>query len=153
MFLVIARLNDGSEIDALLASGVSIERIAAPFLAAGVALAVLSLILSGYVQPQGRYAYRAILHAAQTGGWNGRLQSQTFVSPGGQARLTADHVDLSGRRMEGVFIREVLPDGRERVTTAVRGVLQPVRDGRHVLMLYSPTARRCGATPGASPRC
>ncbi len=134
MFVLFARLSDGSEIDALLASGVSIERIAAPFIAAGAVLAVASLILSGFVQPQGRYAYRALLHAAQTGGWNGRLQSQTFVSPGGQASLTADHVDLSGRRLSGVFIREVQPDGRERVTTAAHGVLQPVRDGRHVLL-------------------
>jgi len=33
LFVVIARLNEGSEIDALLASGVSLTRVAAPYLA------------------------------------------------------------------------------------------------------------------------
>ncbi|MBE7216893.1 MAG: LptF/LptG family permease [Caulobacteraceae bacterium] len=137
MFVCFSRMSDGSEVDAMLASGVSIERIAAPFLVAGAALAAVSLILSGFVQPEARYTYRLILHAAETGGWNGRLQSQTFVSPGARASMTADGADSSGRVLRGVFIRQVLPDGRERVTTAERGVLAPERDGRHVLLLLT----------------
>ncbi|MCR6634224.1 LptF/LptG family permease [Devosia sp.] len=59
LFIVIVRLSDGSEVDALLASGQSLERIAAPFLAVGLFLSVFSLIVFGYMQPYSRYAYRA----------------------------------------------------------------------------------------------
>lgn len=137
LFVVFSRLSDGSEIDALLAAGVPLERVAAPCLALGAALAVLSLLLSGFVQPHGRYAYRAVLHAAAVQGWNGRLQSQVFVSPSGRVTLTAEHADVSGRNLERVFIREVGADGREKVTTAQSARLRPERGARNVMLSLS----------------
>ena len=137
LFVVFTRLSDGSEIDALLAAGVSLDRVAAPCLALGAALAALSLLLSGFVQPLGRYAYRAILHAAASEGWNGRLQSQAFVSPSGRLTLTAEHADVSGRNLARVFIREVTPDGREKVTTAQTARLRPEASGRNVMLSLS----------------
>lgn len=134
MFTAFARLSDGSEIDALLASGMSLPRLAAPFLALGAVLGALSLLISGLVDPYSRYAYRSILHAAQAAGWNGRLQSQVFVAAGGRTSLTADAVDASGRRLRGVFIREVTSSGRERVTTAREGFVRPGSDARHVVL-------------------
>ena len=134
LFVVFSRLSDGSEIDALLAAGVSLDRVAAPCLALGAGLAALSLLLSGFVQPAGRYAYRALLHAAQTDGWNGRVQSQVFVSPSGRMTLTAEHADVSGRELRDVFIREVGADGREKVTTARAARLRPEAGGRAVML-------------------
>ena len=45
LFIVITKLSDGSEIDALLASGQSLTRISAPFVCVGLFLMVFSLIV------------------------------------------------------------------------------------------------------------
>src|SRR5580693_6573268 len=69
MFIVIARLDEESEIDALLSGGVPFERIVAPLVFAGLVLGVVSLLLVGYLQPYSRFGYRALLNAATDAGW------------------------------------------------------------------------------------
>ena len=136
LFLVFARLSDGSEIDSMLAAGLSLDRIAAPFLALGVLLALVSLLLSGWVQPQARYAYRALLHAAESGGWNGRLQGGLFVASDAGTTMTADSSDAGGRKLRRVWIRQVI-DGQTRITTARRARLHAGADSGHVVLALS----------------
>src|SRR3569623_79188 len=69
MFIVIARLDEDSEIDAILAGGVSFERIAAPLVAVGVGLSIVSVLLTGFIQPYARFGYRAVRNAAMEAGW------------------------------------------------------------------------------------
>ena len=125
LFVVVTRLNEGSEIDALLASGVSLTRIAAPYLGLAAVLTLVSLILFGFLQPYSRYAYRAVLHAAETAGWSGQAEPQTFFMPDQNLLMTADMVDPTGEELRRVFIRKTLADGREEVTTAGSGQLSP----------------------------
>lgn len=132
LFVVITRLNEGSEIDALLASGVSLSRIVAPYLALGTVLMVVSLILFGFLQPYSRYAYRAVMHAAESAGWSGQAEPQSFFAPDAAMTMTADTVDASGETLGRVFIRRMLSDGREEVTTASSGQLSPKGDGKSV---------------------
>ena len=47
MFIVIARLDEESEIDAILAGGVSFERLVAPLVFIGVVLGIVSAGLWG----------------------------------------------------------------------------------------------------------
>ena len=47
MFIVIARLDEESEIDAILAGGIPFERIVAPLVFVGVVLGIVSLLLVG----------------------------------------------------------------------------------------------------------
>ena len=129
MFLVVSRLGDTSEIDALLASGLSIVRLTRPFIWVGVVVAVVSVFLLGWLQPYGRYGFNADINAAQHSQWDARLQPRTFVGPGGGVTLTADQVDPAGRGLRGVFLRRVGPDGLEQVFTAERGALVPSKDG------------------------
>jgi lipopolysaccharide export system permease protein len=133
LFIVIARLSDGSEIDALLASGVSLTRLAVPFVALGLVLTFLSLIVFGYLQPYSRYAYRAVMHAAATAGWNGELHAGAFVTED-RMIMTADQADPAGRRLEGMFIRRLTPDGREEVITARTADLRVGPDGKTVTL-------------------
>jgi len=132
LFVVITRLNEGSEIDALLASGVSLTRIVAPYMALATVLMAVSLILFGFLQPYSRYAYRAVLHAAETAGWSGQAEPQTFFAPGADLMMTADTVDETGETLGRVFIRRALKDGREEVTTASSGQLLRKADGTSV---------------------
>jgi lipopolysaccharide export system permease protein len=134
VFLVIARLGDNNEVDALLASGVSITRLAAPFVAVGAVLTFASLLLFGFIQPYGRYGYNADLNAALNSGWDARVQPRTFIDPGHGVTLSADRVDPSGRRMSGVFLRRTFDDGLEEVITAASGVLTPSNGGKQLTL-------------------
>ena len=129
MFIVIARLDEESEIDALLAGGVSFERILAPFLIAGVVLGALSLLLLGYLQPYSRFGYRAVLSAATEAGWTARLDPQVFLHAGPDFTISADEVDATGRSLKGVFIRRTSRSG-ETVVTASEGMLGLRPDGK-----------------------
>ena len=134
IFLVVARLGDGNEIDAILASGVSITRFAAPFIAIGLVFTVVSLLLFGFLQPYGRYAYEAVYNAAVNAGWNAQLQPQVFADPDQSIVITADKVGMSGRKLGGVFVRRIFPDGREQITTAKTGELRVSPNGRFVAL-------------------
>ncbi|WP_297507894.1 LptF/LptG family permease [uncultured Caulobacter sp.] len=133
LFIVITKLSDGSEIDALLASGQSLERIAAPFLAVAVFLSVFSVVVFGYMQPYSRYAYRAVMHAAINAGWNGKLAGGAFIDDSGSL-LTADSADLAGQRLTRVFIRRKDARGHEEIITAASADLRIDADGKTVTM-------------------
>ena len=132
LFVVVNGLNKSSEIDAILASGMSLGRFTAPFVGLGVLLMVLSVLLFGFIQPYSRYAYHAVLRAAENAGWNGEVRAKALLTAGGDVLLTADRVDLSGRHLQRVFIRRIGPDGREDVLTAASAVVRKTADARNV---------------------
>lgn len=129
MFIVIARLDEESEIDAVLAGGIPFERIVAPLIFAGLLLGAVSLILLGYVQPYSRYGYRAVLNAATDAGWTARLDPEVFINAGPDFTITADEADATGRALKGVFIRRRSQYG-ETIVTATDGMLGLRADGK-----------------------
>ncbi|MDB5425728.1 MAG: permease YjgP/YjgQ family protein [Phenylobacterium sp.] len=133
LFIVITRLDDGCEIEAFLASGIPLTRMAAPYVALGLVLMSISLLVFGYAQPYSRYAYRAVLYSAVNAGWNGRLDAGAFVDEG-DTILTADSANLAGRQLRRVFIRRATPAGGEEVITARTAQLSPDKDGKTVTL-------------------
>lgn len=133
MFLVIANLGDNSELDALQSAGLSLPRISRSFFWVGALLAIASLALNGYVQPYSRYAYRALLHAATTMDWDGRVPGGLFVYVDDNLTISADQTDPAGRELYGVFVYERRRVS-EVVTTAVSGTLTPSVDGNRATL-------------------
>ncbi|MBU1346490.1 MAG: LptF/LptG family permease [Alphaproteobacteria bacterium] len=129
LFIVVTRLSDGSEIDAMLAGGRPLSRITAPFVALGLALMIVSLVLFGFVQPYSRYAYRAVLHSAEAAGWSGSVAERTIISDDTGLMITADFADASGRSLRDVFIRKLASDGSELITTARSAEIRINSDG------------------------
>ncbi len=134
LFIVITKLSDGSEIDALLATGQSLDRIAAPFVCVGLGLSLFSVAIFGYSQPYSRYAYRSVMHAAQNAGWNGRLSGGAFIDEG-DLLMTADDADPAGQSLTRIFIRRLDDKGREEVITAATATLTGDTAGDKVTML------------------
>lgn len=134
LFIVISKLSDGSEIDALLASGQSLTRIAAPFVYVGLGLAIFSLAVFGYMQPYSRYAYRAVMHQAINAGWNGKLSGGAFIDEP-KLLMTADNADPAGQRLTRVFIRRMDANGHEEVITAATADLRADEAAKSVTML------------------
>ncbi len=133
IFLVIARLSEESELEALLSSGLSIARIATPLLWVGVALSLFSMALFGFLQPYSRYAYRAVLYAAVNAGWDARVAPIEFARAPKGFTITADKVEDNGEYLEGVFAQRVV-DGTEQVFTAESGRFGIAEDGRRLVL-------------------
>lgn len=137
LFVVVNGLNKNSEIDAILASGISLDRFAAPFVGLGVGLMLFSLALFGFIQPYSRYAYHAVLHAAANAGWTGDVRPKALLSASPDVFLTADDTDASGRHLRRVFVRKLDQEGREDVLTAVSAdVLKTADENEVTLVLH-----------------
>lgn len=136
LFVALIRLGDSSELDALFASGVSIWRIAVPFVGLGCVLALLSLVLYGFLNPITRYDYRRILDSAINTVWQAHVPASTFIHASKGLTITADGVDVSGRELQGVFIQQKRDD-LDEITTAKSGRLAMADDGRHLKLLLT----------------
>lgn len=140
LFIVITRLDDGSEVEAFLASGVPLTRMAAPYVGLGLALMAFSLVVFGYAQPYSRYAYRAVLYAAVNAGWDGKLDGGAFINNGG-TNMTADSASMEGRTLRNVFIRRPGAAGGEEIITARVADLVTQPDGKTVTLVLRDGAR------------
>jgi lipopolysaccharide export system permease protein len=118
VFMVIARLGDNHELDALQNAGFSLKRLSLPFLLVGLMLAVGGLGLYGYAQPYARYAFRAAYHAVTNMGWNASVPAGEFTHVADGVTATADKADAASGELRGVFIHQKHPDGSEVITTA-----------------------------------
>lgn len=132
LVVVVNRMNQASEIDALLAAGVSLTRLAAPYLCLAAALTGVSLLVFGFLQPYSRYAYRAVLHTAQNAGWNGLVPAETILSPSRDLTMTTDEADAAGQQLSRIFIRRITDKGREEITTASMAEVRRTTDGKNV---------------------
>lgn len=132
LVVVVNRMNQSSEVDALLAAGVSLTRLAAPYVCLAAALTALSLLVFGFAQPYSRYAYRAVLHTAQNAGWNGLVPAETILSPSSDLTVTTDEADPAGQRLERIFIRRITEKGREEITTAGMAEIRRTADNKNV---------------------
>lgn len=120
LILLVARLDDNLELEAMLASGVSLARIAAPLAALGIAVAALGLVAGGWLEPLGRYGLRTLRAEAINAGRIGRLQPRAFYHPADNFVLTFDARGPDGR-VGPIFVWQRLADGREMVLTARSG--------------------------------
>jgi lipopolysaccharide export system permease protein len=132
LVVVVNRMNQSSEIDALLAAGVSLTRLAAPYLCLAAALTAVSLLVFGFLQPYSRYAYRAVLHTAQNAGWNGLVPAETILAPSKDLTMTTDEADAAGQQLSRIFIRRMTDKGREEITTAQMAEVRRANDGQNV---------------------
>lgn len=132
LMVVVNRLNQSSEVDAFLAAGVSLTRLAAPYICLAAALTTVSLLVFGFLQPYSRYAYRAVLHSAQNAGWNGLVPAETILIPSKDLTMTTDEADAAGQQLSHVFIRRITPQGREEITTAGMAEVRRMADGKSV---------------------
>ncbi|MEM7488888.1 MAG: LptF/LptG family permease [Pseudomonadota bacterium] len=124
VLLLVARLGDDSELDAMMGAGHSMRRLARPLILAGLVLMTFSTLLYGWIEPYSRYGYRALKHSATHGVWSGEIEAQTFFTPTDDLMIYAGEVNLDGRDLVDVFVRQIDEQGTETVTTAATGRLE-----------------------------
>jgi len=140
LVLLVARLDERLELEAMLAIGWPLSRIAVPLVALGVVVALGGLVAGGWLEPQGRHGFRTLKAEAVNAGRLGRLQPRALYQPADSLAVTFDRRGADGG-IAGIFVWQLLPDGRELVLTGRSGRIGyaaggrfgiDLRDGRYV---------------------
>ncbi len=112
-------------IDALLASGISLQRMLVPALIFSFVLAAFSLVVIGWLQPHGRYAYRALVHELQNIAVYALVDEGVFLHADGRT-IIIDKINRGQNSFEHIFIfdeNSKSGSGQTTVNTAKSGVL------------------------------
>jgi lipopolysaccharide export system permease protein len=114
--LAFRRLATSSELDVLRAVGVSYTRmLRVPYMYA-IALAILNLVIVGYVQPRARYNYEQLRFELRSGALGASIKVGEFTSFGSRMTLRIEGSENQGRDLSGIFVRMTTPDGPLAVT-------------------------------------
>jgi lipopolysaccharide export system permease protein len=130
-----SRLSKSQELDAMLAAGFGLHRLALPTLVLALIFAVASFAIFGWLQPYTRYAYRSVLYEIQNVDAFYLAEEGVFMQAGSRTFIL-DRLDRSTNAFERIFVfDERGKDGTETMT-ASDGLLIPVPgDIRPVLRL------------------
>ena len=112
LVLLVARLDDRLELEAMLASGLSLARIAAPLVGLGVLIGLIGLVAGGWLEPHGRYGFRSLRIEAVNAGRLGRLEPRAIYHPADSLAVTFDRRRFGRQRRRR--LRLAAPGGRAR---------------------------------------
>lgn len=133
LILVLGRMANNREWEAMAAAGVKPSRIARPMVLIAAILAALTLFVSGWLEPVGRYGYRTLHALALNESRIRALQPMAIYAPGKDVMLSADRVD--GEGLHRIFLWLANPDGSENVATARLGRIE-AREGPSALVFH-----------------
>ena len=120
VLITVDRVSRTGELSASLAAGVSLFQIIRPFMIIATGLAILSIILMGYLQPLGRYDYRATVDRVKQTSFEAAFQEGKFAQIGNRVFWTEQR--SGGDRLGQIFILENEQNGNtSRITTAPGG--------------------------------
>ncbi len=104
VMITIDRMSRSGELAASFSAGVSLFQIIRPFILIAAGLSVISLMMIGYLQPLGRYEYRAIVDRVQQTSFEAAFQEGKFAQIGRRVFWTEQRT--GGDRLGQVFILE-----------------------------------------------
>jgi len=123
VLVAVNRMSTDSELDAAQSFGIGPQRMLAPLLGLGAILFVVMIVVTGYVQPYSRYAYRALIYVITHATLRYGLEEGVFIHTEGGLTLMAEDIASDGSRLRRIFVYQQRPDGRTTTTTAAEGVL------------------------------
>jgi len=127
LLLSLGRLSSDNEIISIRASGMSIVRIFAPFLALGILFAFLSIIINDRVTPFAHLRRRAILKEIGSKNPAAILEPGIFINAFDKYILFV--YEINGNRFRNIRIYEPQPDNKPpRTIIAKRGEFITLRD-------------------------
>ncbi|MEO9971611.1 MAG: LptF/LptG family permease [Hyphomonadaceae bacterium] len=120
VLITVDRVARTGELSASLAAGVSMFQILRPFMIIAGTLALASFVIMGFLQPLGRYDFRATVDRVEQTSDEAAFQEGKFAQNGRFVFWTEDR--SGGDRLGPIFIlEEGLPGDAARITTAPSG--------------------------------
>ncbi|HHN73189.1 MAG TPA: YjgP/YjgQ family permease, partial [Thermopetrobacter sp.] len=129
------RMSRNSEVDAFLAAGVSLHRLAMPVIGLSFALMVIAVYIFGWLQPYTRYAYRALLYTVSNVEVFYLAEEGVFMQAGTRTFIL-DKLQRETNSFQRIFLFDYRGKGGAETITARRGHLVPQKnDPRPLLVL------------------
>ncbi len=129
------QMSRHAEIDAFLAAGVSLHRLARPVIMLSVLASLLAVFIFGWMQPYTRYAYRALKYTVQNVEVFLLAEEGVFMQAG-RRTFIIDELDRQNQRFRRLFLFTDLGERGSETVTAERGRLVRQRhDPRPLLIL------------------
>lgn len=122
MIISIDRLSRSGELVTMLSAGLSLRHLSRPFFLLAALTAIASIIVTGFLQPLGRYDYRQTVNSIETQSFKAAFQEGRFVEVN-DFTVWTDYRDFAGRELGETFIIQKRPDGSERYISAPSGEL------------------------------
>ena len=145
------KMSKDSEIDAFLAAGIGLHRLVRPVLGLAVVLAVVVLGIFGWLQPYGRYAYRAVMFNVKNVEVFYLAEEGAFMQAG-RRTFILDELSRGTNSFERIFLFEDGgAEGAETITAARGELIQVPSDPRPVLRLEEGHRLRIDSWPTFSP--
>ena len=120
-----SKLSKSNELDAMMAAGVGLHRLAWPVMALTIVFSLVSLLIFGWLQPLTRYAYRSVVFDIMSVDAFYLAEEGVFMQSGSRTFIL-DELDRSTSTFRRIFLfDERGPNGAETMT-ASDGVLIPV---------------------------
>lgn len=128
-----SKLSRDSEIDAVLAIGTSLHRLTRPVIMLSMLLGALMLFIVGWLQPQTRYAYRAVLFDVRNVEVFYLAEEGVFMQAGTRTFIL-DKLNRSNNTFDHVFLFDNNGPRGSETLTASSGVLIPVEGQRRPVL-------------------
>jgi lipopolysaccharide export system permease protein len=129
------KMSKDSEIDAFLAAGIGLHRLVRPVVGLAIMLAVAALGIFGWMQPHGRYAYRAVMFNVKNVEVFYLAEEGAFMQAG-RRTFIIDELSRGTNSFERIFLFEDGgPSGSETITAARGELIQVPSDPRPILRL------------------
>src|SRR6476660_5893549 len=124
------RMSKASEVDAFLASGIGLHRLAQPVALLSLFFMAASIIMVGWLQPHTRYLYRSVVFDVKNVDVFYLAEEGVFMQAGTRTFII-DELSRKDTRFNRIFLFDDRgSEGGGETVTAERGVLIDVTDQR-----------------------
>jgi lipopolysaccharide export system permease protein len=134
ILLAFRKLALSSELDALKAVGLGYGRLLRAPYAYAIVLAIVNLLIVGYIQPLSRYAYEGLRFELRSGALGASIKVGEFTNLGKRMTLRIERSANEGRDLSGIFVRAEGKDGRSLAVTAESGTFLATDDPDTIIL-------------------
>jgi lipopolysaccharide export system permease protein len=117
-----SRLSQSNQLEAFLASGIGVHRLARPLALLALLLAGMNIAIVGWLQPYGRYAYRSTVFNVQNVNLFYLVNDGVFMKSGSRVFIL-DELDRAENRFGSIFIFDDRNGKGIETVTATNGSL------------------------------
>lgn len=142
------RMSKTHEVEAMLASGIGLNRLFRPVLWLSVLLMLFNLVAIGWMQPFGRYAYRSVIYTL-TNVEVFDLAKEGIFMKAGKRTFIVDHLNQTENKFDHLFIFEDSGQskGSETITANSGRLINSSGQGAPVLRMETSKRLRLDTYP------
>lgn len=134
------RLALSSELDAMLGTGISQNRLLKMPIIVAIIMAGVSYVLVGFIQPISRYTYEELQFDLRSGALGASIKVGEFVELDDKLMLRIEESRNNGRDLIRIFLQRTRENGEQIIVTAKNGTFFSTQDQDKILFrLYSGT--------------